>query len=140
MITTQRKLETIMEVEGIEKVAVKGQRKSEHQKLASRFHAIGKRLEEYKKNFEIMRTDRNSYRKTDTDVIFMRTKDDHMMNDQLKPCYNLQFAVENYFIIHTYISNNRTDYNTLTPVVEKHKAMEEMWHKCIGKHKTKITL
>ncbi|WDV48122.1 hypothetical protein PV797_10590 [Clostridiaceae bacterium M8S5] len=38
----------------------------------------------------------------------------------LKPGYNVQFAVENYFIIDTYLSNDRTDYNTLKPLVDKH--------------------
>ena len=33
----------------------------------------------------------------------------------------LQIAVENYFIVQTYVSNDRTDYNTLIPVLEKHK-------------------
>ena len=68
-----------------------------------------------------MGTDRNSYSKTDIEATFMRMKDDHMQNGQLKPAYNVQIAVENYFIIHTYISNDRTDYNTLIPVLEKHK-------------------
>jgi len=44
-----------------------------------------------------------------------------MMNGQLKPAYNVQIAVENYFIIHSYLSNDRTDYNTLIPVLEKHE-------------------
>ncbi len=29
--------------------------------------------------------------------------------------------MENYFIIHGYVSNDRTDYNTLIPVLEKHR-------------------
>ena len=33
----------------------------------------------------------------------------------------LQIAVENYFIVQTYVSNDRTDYDTLIPVLEKHK-------------------
>ena len=44
-----------------------------------------------------------------------------MLNGQLKPAYNVQIAVENYFIVHSYISNDRTDYNTLIPVLEKHQ-------------------
>ena len=44
-----------------------------------------------------------------------------MLNGQLKPAYNVQIAVENYFIIHGYVSNDRTDYNTLIPVLEKHR-------------------
>lgn len=44
-----------------------------------------------------------------------------MRNGQLKAAYNVQVAVENYFIIHGYVSNDRTDYNTLIPVLEKHR-------------------
>lgn len=83
--------------------------------------ALSKRLNKYKSNFEIMGEDRNSFSKTDTDATFMRTKNDHMMNGQLKVGYNIQYAVENYFIIHTYVSNDRTDYNTLIAIVEKYK-------------------
>lgn len=67
-----------------------------------------------------MGKERNSYSKTDLAATFMRMKDDHMMNGQLKAAYNVQIAVENYFIVHTYVSNDRTDYNTLIPVVQKH--------------------
>ena len=52
----------------------------------------------------------------------MRMKEDHMMNGQLKPAYNVQIAVENYFIIHGYVqSSAASDYNTLIPVLEKHR-------------------
>ena len=78
-------------------------------------------LMEYKECFEIMGKDRNSYSKTDLEATFMRMKEDHMMNGQLKPAYNVQIAVENYFIVHGYVSNDRTDYNTLIPVLEKHR-------------------
>ena len=74
----------------------------------------------YKECFEIMGKDRNSYSKTDLEATFMRMKEDHMLNGQLKPAYNVQIAVENYFIIHSYISNDRTDYSTLIPVIRKH--------------------
>ena len=50
---------------------------------------IQKRLIKYKDHFETMGTDRNSYSKTDMDATFMRMKDDHMLNGQLKPAYNL---------------------------------------------------
>ena len=55
------------------------------------------------------------------EATFMRMKDDHMKNGQLKAAYNIQIAVENYFIVQTYVSNDRTDYHTLIPVLEKHK-------------------
>ena len=76
---------------------------------------------EYKECFEIMGKDRNSYSKTDLEATFMRMKEDHMLNGQLKPAYNVQIAVENYFIVHGYVSSDRTDYNTLVPVLEKHR-------------------
>jgi len=98
----------------------RGQRKPQIQKICESLEECGKRLLKYKEAFEVMGTDRNSYSKTDLDATFMRMKEDHMMNGQLKPAYNVQFAVENYFIIHTHVSNDRTDYNTLIPVAEKH--------------------
>ena len=92
------------------------------QQLYEELEVCGARLMEYKECFEIMGKDHNSYSKTDLEATFMRMKDDHMMNGQLKPAYNVHIAVENYFIIHTYVSNDRTDYNTLIPVVQKHSS------------------
>jgi hypothetical protein len=99
----------------------KGQRKSELQKLYEELNTLGQRLMKYKDCFEIMDLDRNSYSKTDLESTFMRMKDDHMMNGQLKPAYNVQVAVENYFVIHVYVSSDRTDYAPLIPVLKKHK-------------------
>jgi len=114
-------LKTICKNENIVFVTGKGQHKLEIQKLSESLLEKGERLLKYQNAFELMNTDRNSYSKTDIDATFMRMKEDHMLNGQLKPAYNVQFAVENYFIIHTYVSNDRTDYNTLVPVIEKHK-------------------
>lgn len=54
-----------------------------------------------------MGKDRNSYSKTDMEAAVMRMKEDHMLNGQLKPAYNVQIAVVNYFIIHGYVSSDR---------------------------------
>src|SRR5690606_28827996 len=43
---------------------------------------------------------RNSYSKTDTDATFMRMKEDHMRNGQLKPAYNVQLSSHNQYIVH----------------------------------------
>jgi len=99
----------------------RGQKKPRIQKICESLIENGERLLKYKDAFEIMGTDRNSYSKTDISATFMRMKEDHMMNGQLKPAHNVQFAIENYFVVHTYVSNDRTDYNTLVPVIEKHK-------------------
>lgn len=61
---------------------------------------------------------RNSFSKTDTDATFMRMKDDHMMNGQLKPGYNIQIATENQFVLHTQVYPNSTDTRTLIPFLE----------------------
>ena len=120
MLKLQKNLSLIADGEGIWFVCGKGKRKSEIQQLYEELEACGRKLLEYKESFEIMGKDRNSYSKTDLEATFMRMKDDHMMNGQLKPAYNVQIAVENYFIIHGYVSNDRTDYNTLIPVIQKH--------------------
>ena len=120
MLKLQKNLMTIAENEGIKFVYGKGKKKSEIQQLYEELDACGTKLMEYKECFEVMGKERNSYSKTDLEATFMRMKDDHMMNGQLKAAYNVQIAVENYFIVHTYVSNDRTDYNTLIPVVQKH--------------------
>ena len=120
LLKLQKNLSAIAEGEGIAFVYGKGRKKSKIQQLYEELETCGKKLMTYKESFEIMGNDRNSYSKTDLEATFMRMKEDHMMNGQLKPAYNVQIAVENYFIIHGYVSNDRTDYNPLIPVVQKH--------------------
>lgn len=122
LLKLQIRLKAIAEGEAILFAYGKGKKKPEIQLLYEELEDCGKRLMGYKDCFEIMGKDRNSYSKTDLEATFMRMKEDHMLNGQLKPAYNVQIAIENYFIIHTYISNDRTDYNTLIPVLQKHKA------------------
>ena len=116
----RKKLYALKAVEGIEFVHGTGKRKHILQKSIETLEGHLKKLKEYTKKLHICGT-RNSYSKTDHDATFMRMKEDHMLNGQLKPAYNVQVAVENYFIIHGYVSNDRTDYNTLIPVLEKHR-------------------
>jgi len=120
LLKLQNNLIKIAEGEGISFVYEKRQKKHEIQLLYEELEECGNRLMKYKECFEIMGADRNSYSKTDLEATFMRMKEDHMLNGQLKPAYNVQIAVENYFIIHGYVSNDRTDYNTLIPVIRKH--------------------
>ncbi|WP_246543217.1 IS1182 family transposase [Fusibacter paucivorans] len=121
LLKMQVHLKTIAEGEKIYFTYGKGKRKPEIQKLYEQLDVLGERLMKYKQSYEIMGDERNSYSKTDLEATFMRMKDDHMRNGQLKPAYNIQIAVENYFIIHSYISADRTDYNSLIPVLKKHK-------------------
>jgi len=55
------------------------------------------RMEKYEQQEDILE-ERKSYSKTDTDATFMRMKEDHMRNGQLKPGYNVQVGTENQFI------------------------------------------
>ena len=128
ILKLQKNLMQIAEQEHITFVYGKGKRKSEIQQLYEELESCGERLMGYKECFEIMGKDRNSYSKTDLEATFMRMKEDHMKNGQLKAAYNVQIAVENYFIVQAYVSNDRTDYNALIPVLEKHKnAFGEIW-------------
>lgn len=53
-----------------------------------------KNLKRYRDQKEILGK-RNSFSKTDHDATFMRMKEDHMRNGQLKPGYNLQISTNN---------------------------------------------
>lgn len=56
------------------------------------------RLEKYE-SYASTFAGRNSFSKTDPDATFMRMKDDHMRNRELKPGYNIQIGTENQYII-----------------------------------------
>ena len=55
-------------------------------------------LKKYEEQERIMGEERSSYSKTDTDATFMRMKEDHMKNGQLKPAYNVQISTNNQII------------------------------------------
>lgn len=79
-----------------------------------------KNLQKYQEQEAIM-GNRNSYSKTDTDATFMRMKEDHMQNGQLKPGYNAQISTENQIIIFYSLHQNPTDTKTLKPHLENLK-------------------
>ena len=64
---------------------------------------------------------RNSYSKTDPDAIFMRMKEDHMRNGQLKPGYNVQIGSENQFVVGFSLHQQAGDTTCLIPHLEKLK-------------------
>lgn len=61
---------------------------------------------------------RNSYSKTDNDATFMRMKEDHMKNGQLKPGYNIQISSEDQFVLNYTVHPNPTDTLTLPAHIE----------------------
>ena len=80
------------------------------------------KLETYQEHLEIMGDYRNSYSKTDHDATFMRMKEDHMRNGQLKPAYNIQLASASGFIIGENVSHHPNDMYTLKPFLRKLQA------------------
>lgn len=76
----------------------KGKKKSIVQKSIKQLNNYIDRLKKYTKDLHIM-GERNSYSKTDNYVTFMRMKEDHIKNRQLKPAYNIQFAVNSEYIV-----------------------------------------
>ncbi len=77
-------------------------------------------LEKYETQEKIL-NGRNSYAKTDPDATFMRMKDDHMKNGQLKAAYNVQISTSNQYIVNYSIHPNPTDTTTLPKHIGQHQ-------------------
>lgn len=80
------------------------------------------KLKQYAKQEKMLRG-RNSYSKTDRGATFMRMKEDHMLNGQLKPGYNVQISTNNQFIVNYSLHANPTDTKTLIPHLQQHKKL-----------------
>jgi transposase len=93
----------------------KGRRKPQQQRDLEELSGILEKWQRYEGQLETMGPDRNSYSKTDPGATFMRMKDDHMRNGQLKPAYNLQICVNSEFITGLKVFADRNDVNTLAP-------------------------
>ena len=83
-----------------------------------------KNLEKYSEQEKIL-DKRNSFSKTDTDATFMRMKEDHMRNGQLKPGYNLQLSTNNQYITNYTVHHHPTDTLTLKSHIAEH---ENLYH------------
>ena len=77
-------------------------------------------LKKYEQQEKILQ-ERNSYSKTDTDASFMRMKEDHMLNGQLKPAYNFQISTNNQYIVNYSLHQTTADTTTLQPHTEIYK-------------------
>jgi transposase len=117
-ISAEKIQETLEEIE--KKLADKKVPQKVRQKLNYAKKNWPKNLEKYAEQQDLL-AGRNSYSKTDTDATFMRTKDDHMGNGQLKPCYNVQISTENQFVTNFTLHQNPTDTKTLVPHLQAFK-------------------
>lgn len=123
----RKKLYTRKEAEGIAFIHGTGKRKTAVQRAIEAVDEWLKKLKRYTRDIHIC-GDRNSYCKTDHDATFMRMKEDHMRNGQLKPGYNVNVATASGFIIGHYISSDRDDMRTLIPFVTKLREMYQKHH------------
>jgi len=99
--------------------------KNTQKKIAALQQEYLPRLEKYETQLKTLGT-RNSYSKTDSDATFMRMKEDHMKNGQLKPAYNPQISTEEQFITHYTIHQTPGDITTLKSHLE---GFEQLHHK-----------
>jgi transposase len=77
-------------------------------------------LKKYAEQEKIL-NERNSYSKTDEDATFMRMKEDHMLNGQLKPGYNFQISTNNQYIVNYSLHQTTADTTTLQEHTEMYK-------------------
>lgn len=82
------------------------------QKLNTAKRSWKKNLEKYQNDEKIL-GERNSYSKTDHDATFMRMKEDHLNNGQLKPGYNTQISTQDQIVTNYTIHQNAGDPTTL---------------------------
>jgi len=108
-------------IESIDK-ALKGKQidKKVKQKLNYARKNWPENLNKYKQQEKTL-GNRKSYSKTDPDATFMRMKEDHMLNGQLKPGYNWQISTENQYILGYTIHQTTNDTTTLQSHMESLK-------------------
>ena len=112
-----KKLKKIANEEDVVFVYGRGKRKSPIQKCIEELCNYIDRLKKYTKDLHIMGK-RNSYSKTNNDATFMKLKEDHMKNGQLKPAYNIQFGVDSEYIVWINAGPQPTDTTTLIPFLK----------------------
>lgn len=78
------------------------------------------RLKKYEEQAAVL-GERNSYAKTDHDATFMRMKEDHMHNGQLKAGYNIQIGTEEQFVVGFSLHQRPGDPGCLIPHLEESK-------------------
>ena len=98
--------------------------KSKAQPLRQAIELLGEKLLPRLKQYEAQEAilaGRNSYAKTDPDATFMRMKEDHMRNGQLKAGYNVQLGTEHQFVVGYSLHQRPGDPGCLIPHLQQTK-------------------
>lgn len=110
--------------EAVEKINERLRKKGENKELKAAKKKIESdylpRMEKYE-GYEEVFEGRNNFSKTDHDATFMRMKEDHMRNGQLKPGYNVQTGTQKQFILGYSIHRRAGDTCCLKEHIEKLK-------------------
>lgn len=118
------------EAAGISFVHGRGKRKTQLQRDMEELAGLLERRTKYE-SYNRTFNGRNSFSKTDPDATFMRMKEDHMKNGQLKPGYNVQLGVEGEYIVGAHICSERSDELALLGLLERMEAGCGMKHRDI---------
>lgn len=116
----RKALYRIKEKQSMTFVHGRGKRKTPLQRSIEALEGAIARLKTYTHNLYLC-GERGSYAKTDPDATFMRMKEDHMRNGQLKPAYNVQHVVDAEYIVWVYVNQQPNDSRTLIPLLEEIK-------------------
>jgi transposase len=116
----RNRLKTLQLKQGIVFVHGKGRHKPPLQRAIETVEEFLRRQKQYNDYNHSFR-DRNSFSKTDRDATFMRMKEDHMRNGQLKPGYNVTAAVDSEYTVAAMLSSDRSDSQTFIPMLERLK-------------------
>lgn len=108
----------------------RGKRKTQLQRDMEELEALLLRKEKYA-GYRATFKGRNSFSKTDPDATFMRMKEDHMKNGQLKPGYNVQLGVEGGYIAGVAVCAERSDELALIGLLERMDASLNRRHDAI---------
>lgn len=103
----------------------KARHKSKAQQLTKEIQQLAEEYLPRLKKYEVQEAilaGRNSYAKTDPDATFMRMKDDHMKNGQLKAGYNIQMGTEDQYVVGFSVHQRPGDPGCLIPHLEETKA------------------
>ena len=101
----------------------KGVRLSKPERLIRLGYKYLDKLLEYEEKEIICGPDRNSYYKTDHDATAMALKTDYYSGhgSNMHAAYNIQFLVSSGFITFFGVYQDRTDYYTMIPLLEKYE-------------------
>lgn len=114
----------------LEFVQGRGKRKTRLQRAIETARSHLEKLQKYEA-YQSTFQGRKSFSKTDTDATFMRMKEDHMRNGQLKPGYNLVLGVEAEYVVGALVSSERSDSLTLLPLLQRMDAGLKRKHKAV---------